>query len=131
MVEFSNSKMATSKSAIVMSPALGVSAGDATMVVLGELSFEHLYDYLLNLTCSNELKFWMACNAACSFRCVELTNLYNLFSDFLGDGANHQVEISETTKSSLIKVMFSSLSPEEMSSLEWHSSKFRRKLQQL
>ena len=53
--------MATSKSAIVMSPTLGVSTGDALMVILGELLFEHLYDYLLNLTCSNELKFgWLA-----------------------------------------------------------------------
>ena len=85
------------------------------MVVLGELSFEQFYNFLLNLSCSNELKFWMACNAACNFRCVEASPLYTLYCDFLSDAAAYKVETKGKTRSSLAKLLFLSLSaPETM-----------------
>jgi len=100
-----------STSTIVVSSAPG---HPGMVIVLGELSFDQLYDFLLNLSCSNELKFWMACNAVCNFKCVEASCLYTLHSDFLTAAVTYKVKINDSTMSNITKLLFLSLSLDSM-----------------
>jgi len=100
-----------STSTIVVSSAPG---HPGMIVVLRELSFHQLYNFLLNLSCSNELKFWMACNAVRNFKCVETSCLYTFHSDFLTAAAIYKVKINDSTMSNITKPLFSSLSPDSM-----------------
>lgn len=99
--------METSGRLIVMSsvPMSG------SMVVLGKLSYGKLYEFLLQMTCSDKLKFWLACNAVRNFPGITSEDLFNLYGDFIGVSATCKVNISGSITSRITKLMFSTLSP--------------------
>ena len=78
--------------------ALGNPSLDLRGVNISEISFQHFYSSIIATPCSNNLKFWLACEGICKYD-TNGNGVLNraLYNDFLRSYAPFKVSVKETT----------------------------------